>query len=68
MTEKENNYFMPINFYAYFYLALAVFCFHFLFPKKYKNPHVEIQTRSGDIEVELSRQCTQKRGCFFSEY
>ncbi len=38
----------------YFYLAFAFFClFISCSIKKYKNPHVEIQTISGDIEVEL---------------
>ena len=38
----------------YFYLSLAVLCLCISCShRKYKNPHVEIQTRSGDIEVEL---------------
>src|SRR5579863_3045097 len=38
----------------YFYLGLAFFCLSIACSRtKYKNPHVQIQTSYGDIEVEL---------------
>jgi peptidyl-prolyl cis-trans isomerase A (cyclophilin A) len=37
----------------YVYAVLILFCLIFCAGKKYANPRVEIETRSGDIEVEL---------------
>jgi peptidyl-prolyl cis-trans isomerase A (cyclophilin A) len=35
------------------YVAIVLLCLLISCGKKYNNPHIEIQTRSGDIEVEL---------------
>src|SRR5580698_3072742 len=53
----------------YFYLAIAAFClFISCSEKKYKNPHVEIQTRSGNIEVELFPDNAPKSVAAFISY
>ncbi len=53
----------------YFYAALAVFCLCISCAgKKYKNPHVEIQTKFGDIEVELFPDNAPKSVAAFLSY
>ncbi|HLK29098.1 MAG TPA: peptidylprolyl isomerase [Puia sp.] len=53
----------------YFYSALAVFClFISCLEKKYKNPHVEIRTKFGDIEVELFPDNAPKSVAAFLSY
>jgi len=52
----------------YLYLILVVFlCFACSY-KKYKNPHVEIQTNFGDIEVELFPDNAPKSVAAFLSY
>ena len=53
----------------YFYLALIVFCIGIsCSQKKYTNPHVEIQTKFGDIEVELYPDKAPKSVAAFLSY
>jgi peptidyl-prolyl cis-trans isomerase A (cyclophilin A) len=53
----------------YFYVAVAVCCLCIsCSEKKYKNPHVEIKTRSGDIEVELFPDNAPKSVAAFLSY
>jgi peptidyl-prolyl cis-trans isomerase A (cyclophilin A) len=53
----------------YFYLAVVVFCLCISCSrKKYKNPHVEIQTKFGDIEVELFPDNAPKSVAAFLSY
>jgi peptidyl-prolyl cis-trans isomerase A (cyclophilin A) len=52
----------------YFYLAIVVcFCIS-CSQKKYKNPHVEIQTKFGNIEVELYPDNAPKSVAAFLSY
>src|ERR1700742_481694 len=51
----------------YFCLLLIVFCIS-CSSKKYKNPHVEIQTKYGDIEVELYPDKAPKSVAAFLSY
>jgi len=53
----------------YFYFAISVFCLSISCSHpKYKNPHIEIQTRSGDIEVELFPDQAPKTVAAFLSY
>jgi peptidyl-prolyl cis-trans isomerase A (cyclophilin A) len=53
----------------YFCISIAVFClFIACSGKKYKNPHVEIQTRYGNIEVELFPDNAPKTVAAFLSY
>jgi peptidyl-prolyl cis-trans isomerase A (cyclophilin A) len=59
----------PIFFMRYFFVAFAVFYIGISCSgEKYKNPHVEIQTRSGDIEVELFLDHAPKSVSAFLSY
>ena len=53
----------------YFYLAIVAFCLCISCShKKYKNPHVELQTKFGDIEVELYPDKAPKSVAAFLSY
>jgi len=52
----------------YLYLILVVFLCFACSHKKYKNPHVEIQTNFGDIEVELFPDNAPKSVAAFLSY
>lgn len=50
------------------YFALALLCLSFACKTKYKNPHVEIQTSFGDIELELYPDQAPKSVAAFLSY
>jgi peptidyl-prolyl cis-trans isomerase A (cyclophilin A) len=56
-------------FMRYFYSSIIIFCFCISCSNpKYKNPHVEIQTKFGDIEVELYPDKAPKSVAAFLSY
>lgn len=50
------------------YLTIAFLCLSLACKTKYKNPHVEIQTKFGDIEVELYPEQAPKSVAAFLTY
>jgi peptidyl-prolyl cis-trans isomerase A (cyclophilin A) len=50
------------------YLAVFILCLSIACKTKYKNPHVEIQTKLGDIEVELYPDQAPKSVAAFLSY
>src|SRR5262245_31801586 len=50
------------------YLTIALLCLSLACKTKYKNPHVEIQTQFGDIELELYPDQAPKSVAAFLSY